>query len=675
MDGNVLKEYLVKLGFQVNNNEMQKMTDAFTSSAQQVTKYTTGMTKNFLQASTEIVGSLASITAATVGLIDKVSQADLKYQEFALQMHMSLPAAREMKIVLDAMGESMTNVAWIPELRQRYFALQAQARQLEMGQGAEGTFRQMRDLRFEVTRLKLESTYMMQYIAVDVWNKLADVFGNTKMTFKEFNDYITTHMPEIASMIGDKLTWCVKKFVELYEFIRDKAVPELEHLWKTLKDGKGKLEDFKDAIVVIGIAFIALTSSSGPMMAFRLGIIACAELTQDFYDYVGGKKSNPALAPVWKALLEWQKAWKDARINDELGHTWDLLGKIIVDFGSLFSTAGRAFGIDLSKSSMMQGLKQCLYAVQLIEIALDNMMIKAQQSFGAVRRYNIPEQEDVLAKIGIAPPTKEEQSLQTRLSQNEFMQKQLMKGILTENFDPYAKVPGAQLSGSMGASLGGGGTVSTGGGWLSGAAGASLQGGGGSNFDDTISAASKMYGVPENIIRQVIQTESSGNPNARSGAGAIGLMQLMPGTAADMGVNPYDPIQNIMGGTKYLAQMIAGEGGNIANGLRAYNGGPEWRSSGAAGTQENQQYAGKVLGTMAAGAQNFATMTGTTGSTAPSTANTGYSFPTSIGDIHVNISQPGASAEQVYMQTLSAVQTAIQRQNARTLNDLQGVHA
>jgi soluble lytic murein transglycosylase-like protein len=93
-------------------------------------------------------------------------------------------------------------------------------------------------------------------------------------------------------------------------------------------------------------------------------------------------------------------------------------------------------------------------------------------------------------------------------------------------------------------------------------------------YDEVIESAAATHGVRPELVRAVIQVESGFNPRARSNKGAMGLMQLMPGTAADLGVdNPWDPVQNIQGGVAYLGSLIR-EFGDEVLALAAYNAGP-----------------------------------------------------------------------------------------------------
>lgn len=118
-------------------------------------------------------------------------------------------------------------------------------------------------------------------------------------------------------------------------------------------------------------------------------------------------------------------------------------------------------------------------------------------------------------------------------------------------------------------------------------------------FAAEISAAAARNGIDPSLLTGLIRAESNFDPNAGSPAGAQGLAQLMPGTAASLGVtDPLDPVQSIEGGAKYLRQQLDRFGGDVTKALAAYNAGPGAveRFGGVPPYEETQNYVRRVLG-------------------------------------------------------------------------------
>ena len=131
-------------------------------------------------------------------------------------------------------------------------------------------------------------------------------------------------------------------------------------------------------------------------------------------------------------------------------------------------------------------------------------------------------------------------------------------------------------------------------------------------------AEAERQGVDPALVSAVIAQESGGRQDVTSSAGAKGLMQLMPGTAKGLGVDPNDPAQNLRGGVTYLRQMLARYGGNVEHALMAYNWGPgnvdAWLKTGRGVNgqevpRETRNYVPSVLSKMGKGSGSAAGLT------------------------------------------------------------------
>ena len=140
------------------------------------------------------------------------------------------------------------------------------------------------------------------------------------------------------------------------------------------------------------------------------------------------------------------------------------------------------------------------------------------------------------------------------------------------------------------------------------------------SLESIFEKAAQTYHVDIELLKAMAKAESDFDPNATSRSGAMGIMQLMPGTAKELGVtDAYDPEQNIMGGAKYIASLLEKYDGNVSYALAAYNAGSGNvdKYGGIPPFEETQNYVTKILGYLQNGGvkipEQWTSVTGGTG--------------------------------------------------------------
>jgi hypothetical protein len=277
MDIEVLKSYLVDLGFAVNQPQLKKFDAALKDAAGMVELHTSGVIKDVAKWQGAITGAFVGISAATIGLADHVAMADQSYRLFGLRMFMTTEQARKMQIGLSALGASMDDLARDPELRSRFIELaQLQDRLAQrIGPAFEKNMQGIRDLRTEVSKLHIEMQYLSMALVSALYEKLAPYIDQIKAKFESWIDYVVDHLPQLADWFAQNL------------------VPVLKDTWEIL-------EETGDALVEMGVAFTNL-------IALLSGDSSIAGSTADF------EKFEKAVHKV----VGWMKELLDAIIGVE----------------------------------------------------------------------------------------------------------------------------------------------------------------------------------------------------------------------------------------------------------------------------------------------------------------------------------------------------------------------
>lgn len=278
-----LKEYLVKLGWDVDELGLSKLQNGLSKVEKSADSIGNKFVKNFAKAGTAVGGFLLTITTGTAKFMSNVASADLATERWARRMWTTEENARSLTTALDAMGASYEDIFYMtPEEYKNMLQLKNFASSLKAPTELENTLKQIRDINQEINKTKVILSMATRWIAYYLGQYLGKDFKNAQDAMKEFNDYLVEKLPVVTEKIAKYISWIVRLAKVAIQFIRNMK-ERLQNIFDKMPSG------FK-AATLAATAFLGALKM-GPLGLFIAGITALLLLLDDYYTYQRGGKS------------------------------------------------------------------------------------------------------------------------------------------------------------------------------------------------------------------------------------------------------------------------------------------------------------------------------------------------------------------------------------------------
>ena len=358
----MLKEYLVGLGFSVDDKTFDAAMGKMKTFEKVAGKMAGNVGKSVAKGSAVAVAALASVTVGVTKYVSSVADADMATEKFARRMWMTETNARSLQNVLSAMGESMDSiydVAANAELRSSFFTLRADAAKLEGGPEIDEAMVKIRNVQFEVQRLKLLLSYASRYIAYYLTQYLAVPMEQFRQSLKAINDNGESLIKVWGDKVAKVLSWIVRLFAA------------------GAKAGMSLIQMIQRLPYEVKVAMLAIAALGAimlnPFTAVILAIGAILLLLDDFYTWQRGGESM--FGDTWQQLSDFQEklantTFESQALNDlkeavsdlaglfgGLGDSWDKLKQKLSNLDGVKLIQGILFGIDAATWSIRENFK------------------------------------------------------------------------------------------------------------------------------------------------------------------------------------------------------------------------------------------------------------------------------------------------------------------------------
>jgi hypothetical protein len=346
----VIKSYLVSLGFQVDENAFNKAQQSMKNMDKTVGTFSSGAIKNFAVAGTAVASFFVAAEIGIAKYVSGLAKADLRNEMFARRMWMSKGNAVAYKNSLSALGAELQDLYLSPELLEKFQRLRSQAYQMAPPAEYYEQMHKIREITFEFQRMKLEITYAAQWVGYYLFKYLEKPITDIKKKLKDFNDKMTIEMPHWTKQVAQVISW----FVRLGE----------TGVWG-IKKLLGALNELSPKTKVAGSALLGFFAllKMGPIGWLIAGITALLLLMDDFKTYKEGGDS--LFGNEWEKLEELKQSMEDDGTFKDFKDTLDdiagSLGDILKDCGDITNQISKNLGFDSFADMLEKGVLTTLH--------------------------------------------------------------------------------------------------------------------------------------------------------------------------------------------------------------------------------------------------------------------------------------------------------------------------
>lgn len=426
-----MKDYLVKIGWDVDKNGFNKTMGIVNSVANKLSGKAAGIASSFVRAGGIVASALITVNTALLSVIETTAQLDNETEELARKWWTSEENARSFNTALEAMGRTENDLLYMTkEQFQRVVDLNRLGRTLEAPKELDVFLTQVRGLNHEVNRLKVIFSYGARWVTYWVSQFLGDDIAKFTTKLREFGDYIAKNLPAITKVIA--------KFFETFYKLGKAAIAALVAIGKAIVWVVDLLDSqITRAILVVGVLAKALLLS--PVTLFIGALLALLLIIDDYIGWKNGKDSYFDWSKFDEGIQELSKSLNDLK---------EAAAPIKEAFDQAFSGLVEWFDdLDILQS-LLDGIAN---SIDIIVTGLNDLkafgdVLSGEKSFSD---YMEKDQGKLWRSISNFFTNNGDGYLGGRTGKNW---KEILFGMATGNYDTYAIVRGA--ANGIGAGIG-----------------------------------------------------------------------------------------------------------------------------------------------------------------------------------------------------------------------------